>query len=71
VSKGSDYINGVLDNLMADESIANTAHRGAFLAAALAIMKEVDSPVKERALVSLAALEIRQEAAIRRKRKAA
>ncbi len=71
MSKGSDYIAGVLDNLMADESIANTAYQGAFLSAALAIIKDVDSPVKERALVSLAALDVNREAAIRRKRKAA
>jgi hypothetical protein len=47
-----------LGNITADDQIGNTAYKGAFLAAALAIIRDVDSPFKERALVSLAALEI-------------
>jgi hypothetical protein len=60
VSKGSDYISRVLSNITAEDQIGNTSYKGAFVAAALAILREVDSPIKERALVSLAALQIGQ-----------
>jgi hypothetical protein len=60
VSKGSDYISRVLSNITAEDQIGNTSYKGAFVAAALAILREVDSPIRERALVSLAALQIGQ-----------
>ncbi len=60
MSKGSDYISRVLSNITAEDQIGNTSYKGAFVAAALAILREVDSPIKERALVSLAALQIGQ-----------
>lgn|GEM_PF-2432771 len=72
MSKGSDYISRVLSNITSDEQIFNTSYKGAFLSAALAIIKDVDSPIKERALVSLAALEIRElEPSWSRKKKVA
>jgi hypothetical protein len=72
VSKGSDYISRVLSNITAEDQIGNTSYKGAFVAAALAILKDVDSPIKERALVSLATLEIGQlEASWFYKKKAA
>jgi hypothetical protein len=72
VSKGSDYISRVLSNLTSGEQLHNTSYKGAFLAAALAIIKDVESPMKESALVSLAALEIGEfEPAWCRKKKAA
>lgn len=60
MSKGSDYISRVLSNITAEDQVGNTSYKGAFVAAALAILREVDSPIKERALVSLAALQIGQ-----------
>jgi hypothetical protein len=62
MSKGSEYIAHVLEQLMSDECAAQTCYQGAFLTAALSIIHEVESPLKERALVSLAAIAIRQRA---------
>ncbi len=58
-SAGRRYIERIFDELKSDpyvrlDSPGDTEiHRGAFLAAALAIIKDVPSPTKERALVSL------------------
>ena len=77
MSKGSEYISRVLGNITAEDQIHHTSYKGAFLAAALAIIKDVDSPKKERALVSLASLEIAKletglhEAVLLSKKKAA
>lgn len=70
-SVGRRYIARILDELKRDPYVRLEArgdteihghteiHRGAFLAAALAIIKDVPSPAKERALVSLVAIKSR------------
>jgi hypothetical protein len=63
MTKASEYITSVLEQLGAEEqgpqSLNRALHRGAFLAAALSIIGEIESPLKERALVSLASLAVR------------
>jgi hypothetical protein len=59
MTKGSEYISRVLEQVMSEEQARLPYRQGAFLAAALSIMGEVQSPQKESALVSLAALAIR------------
>jgi hypothetical protein len=72
MTKGSEYIAGVIEQITADEQQAPVHHQGAFLAAALSIISAVESPLKERALVSLASLAIRHHAEVLRNgRKAA
>jgi hypothetical protein len=51
----------VYEQLTSPDSIEMSVFKGAFLRAALAVVQEVDSPVKEEALVSLAVLELRQK----------
>lgn len=60
MTKGSEYIASVIEQLASDDQQAQTRFQGAFLEAALSIVSVVESPLRERALVSLAALEIRQ-----------
>lgn len=54
--KGGEYIVSILEQLVSEEFIAQTHYQGAFCAAALSIISEVESPLKEQALVSLVAL---------------
>ena len=56
--KGSDYIKAVFEHLSSDEQIAKASLNGAFLTAALTVIQEVESPLKEETLVKLAALEV-------------
>ena len=53
----AEYVSRVLSQLSSDEQIEKTSYNGAFLTAALAIIEEVESPMKEQALVQLAVLE--------------
>jgi hypothetical protein len=55
---GREYIMRVYEQLVSPESIETSAFRGAFLRAALSVVNEVDSPLKEETLVSLAVLEL-------------
>jgi hypothetical protein len=73
MTKGSEYITRVIKQVVAEERSAQSFHQGAFLAAALSIISEVESPLKDRALVSLASLATRtsKNDAIRRRRAAA
>jgi hypothetical protein len=55
--KAAEYITRVMSELVSEEHIEKTSYDGAFLSAALAIIQEVESPMKEEALVQLALLE--------------
>lgn len=62
MTKANEYIAGVLEQITSDDQAAHASYQGAFLTAALSIISDVESPLKERALVSLAALAIGQGA---------
>ena len=55
--KATQYLERVLCELSSGEQIKTTSYNGAFLTAALAIIQELESPMKEEALVQLAVLE--------------
>jgi len=56
--KGREYIMRVYEQLASPESIETSTLRGAFLRATLSVVNEIDSPLKEETLVSLAVLEL-------------
>jgi len=56
--KSREYIEKIVDELTSQECMSSTSLRGAFLGAALEIIREVGSPLKEEALVTLATLEL-------------
>jgi hypothetical protein len=56
--RGSDYIRGVFGEFVQERRDSDSHRRGAFLAAALEVMRELESPLKEETLVRLAVLEI-------------
>lgn len=58
MTRGQEYIEAVLERLSSDEHKAQTSYTGAFLTAALSVIEEVESPLKEEALVRLAVLEL-------------
>jgi len=53
-----EYVEKIVAELMSRERRGGTASRGEFLGAALQIIRDVDSPLKEEALVTLATLEL-------------
>lgn len=59
MTSGREYIAAVLERLSSDEQKAQTSYTGAFLTAALSVIEEVESPLKEEALVRLAVLELK------------
>lgn len=61
MTRGQEYIATVLERLSSDEQRAKTSYAGAFLTAALAVIEEIESPLKEEALVRLAVLEIKNK----------
>ena len=54
---GEEYVQRVLEELVSEKELSTTSYNGAFLTAALSIIREVESPIKEDALVRLAVLE--------------
>jgi hypothetical protein len=62
MTKGSEYITRVLQQVISEDRSNQTCRQGAFLTAALSIISEVESPLKEQALVSLASLASRGNA---------
>jgi hypothetical protein len=56
--RGSEYIRGVFGEVIQERSDRGMYPQGAFLAAALEIMRELDSPLKEETLVRLVVLEL-------------
>ena len=56
-----EYIRSVYQQIMREQSYRQGSPQGAFLAAALEIIQEVRSPVKEETLVRLVVLELDKE----------
>jgi hypothetical protein len=56
-----EYIRSVYKEIMREQPHSQAYPQGAFLAAALEIIQEVRSPVKEETLVRLAMLELEEE----------
>jgi hypothetical protein len=56
--RGSEYIRGVFGEVLHERRERGAYSQGAFLAAAIEIMRELESPLKEEALVRLAVLEV-------------
>lgn len=59
---GQEYIRSVFRQLLREPSRANGEVQGAFVAAALDVMQEVESPLKEEALVRLVTLDLERRA---------
>ena len=55
--KGSEYIRGVFHEVTRAGAPKEGHTDGVFLAAALEVMREIESPLKEEALVRLAVIE--------------
>ncbi|MFO0417552.1 MAG: hypothetical protein ACK5Y6_09710 [Pseudomonadota bacterium] len=55
--KAREYLVNVVGELCSKDNLEKTNYSGAFLGAALAIMNEVESPLREEALVKLALIE--------------
>jgi hypothetical protein len=58
---GREYITRVYEQLVSPDRIEASVQRGAFLRAALSVVRELDSPLKEQTLVNLAVLELRHK----------
>jgi hypothetical protein len=56
--RGSEYIRSVFGEVIQEGSDRSVYPRGAFLAAALDILRELESPLKEETLVRLVVLEL-------------
>jgi hypothetical protein len=56
--KAREYVEKIMVELTSAKRKDATAMRGAFLGAALQIIREVESPLKQQALVTLATLEL-------------
>lgn len=61
MTRARDYIRSVYRELMRDQPPGSGYPQGAFLTAALEIMRELESPVKEETLARLAVLELANE----------
>ena len=61
VMRGVDYLRSIFGEIMQEHDQGSSRARGAFLAAALVAIQELDSPLKEETLVKLAVLEIDSE----------
>jgi len=66
-----EYIRSVYKDLMGQQAKRRGDPQGAFLAAAIEIVRELDSPLKEETLVRLAMLELESERVERSSFKAA
>lgn len=62
--KGSEYIARVVEDIKATEYDRQNVSQGAFLRAALSIIEEVESPMKEQAFVQLATVSLAKSAAV-------
>jgi hypothetical protein len=61
--RARDYVRSVYKDLMKQQNQGRGGSQGAFLAAALEIVREIESPMKEETLVRLAVLELESERA--------
>ena len=56
-----EYIRSVYKDLMGPQSERREYPQGAFLAAAIEVVRELESPLKEETLVRLAVIELESE----------
>lgn len=56
--RGSDYVRGIFEEVVQERPSLRAYGQGAFLAAALEVLRELESPLKEETLVRLAVLEL-------------
>ena len=61
VVRGVDYVRGVFEEVVQEYQPSQPYRQGAFLTAALEVMRELESPLKEETLVRLAVLELQDE----------
>lgn len=59
--RGVDYVRGVFGDVIQEIQRGHGSHQGAFLTAALEVIRELESPQKEATLVRLAVLELEEE----------
>lgn len=59
--RGVDYVRCVFGDVIQEIQRGHGGHQGAFLAAALEVIRELESPQKEDTLVRLAVLELQDE----------
>ncbi len=55
--RARDYVRGVFEEVIQEFQPSRESQRGAFLSAALDVIQELESPLKEETLVRLAVLE--------------
>ncbi len=61
--RARDYVRSVYKDLIRQQIQGRGGSQGAFLEAALEIVREIESPMKEETLVRLAVLELESERA--------
>lgn len=66
--RGVDYVRGVFRDVIHEMRGRHGSSQGAFLAAALEVVCELDSPQKEETLVRLAVLELEEERSLASRR---
>jgi len=59
--RGVDYMRSIFQEISEEHSRGVSSARGAFLAAALVVVQELESPLKEETLVRLAVMELDAE----------
>lgn len=64
--RARDYVRGVFEEVIQELQPLRASQQGAFLSAALDVIQELESPLKEETLVRLAVLELedRRESAL-------
>ena len=63
--RARDYVRSVYKDIIQQQTQGRGGSQGAFLAAALEVVREIESPMKEETLVRLAVLELESERAER------
>lgn len=58
---GGDYVRSVFQEVIQEHRQRSSSQQGAFLAAALVAMQELESPLKEETLVRLVVLELEDQ----------
>lgn len=61
--RGGEYVRSVFQEVIQEHRQRSSSQPGAFLAAALAAMQELESPLKEETLVRLVVLELEDQSA--------
>jgi hypothetical protein len=68
--RGVDYMRSIFGEINEEHKRGISSSRGAFLAAALVVVQELESPLKEETLVRLAVMELDAESACPETRRA-